>query len=115
MTGNLSHNQLKGIVQEAISENKLKGAAVYVLKDLLHPLRTYQFSRTAIAVKETSLLLFADLQPGANWSHEALFIVYDGTGIQKIAAAFPPPAEGWRLLMRPPAAEDWMLVTNEVY
>ena len=62
---------------------------------------------------ESSVLIFIDLEPRANWSHECVYILYNDKEVKQIEAGFPPQAQQILLLRKPRNIEDWMLLTNE--
>lgn len=110
-----SHSALIELVTTGIDDNARQQAVVYVYRELLQPNRSYNMGRKVIAAEQPSVLLFVDLEPGVNWSHQCLYIVYDGNNIQKIPAEFPPPEEDLLLLVKPHQVEDWQLLNTEMY
>jgi len=107
-----SRSALLELVASAIAGDR---PVVYVYKELLQPSRVYNMGRKAITAEQSSVLLFVDMEPGVNWSHECMYIIYDGSSVQKIPAQFPPPEQDLLLLIKPAQAEDWQLLSTEVY
>jgi hypothetical protein len=110
-----SRSALIDLVATGIDANTGLKAVVYVFKELLQPGGSYNMSRKTITAEQTSVLLFVDQEPGVNWSHQCLYIVYDGNNIQKIPAEFPPPEQDLLLLIKPDDVKDWQLLNTEIY
>lgn len=110
-----SRSTLVELFNTGIIDNARQQMIVYVYKELLQPNRSYNIGRTAIKAKQPSVLLFVDMDPGVNWSHKCMYIMYDGNSVQKIPAMFPPPEQDLLILIKPEQAEDWQLLNTEMY
>jgi hypothetical protein len=69
----------------------------------------------AIRLPSDAFVFFADLEPGANWSHPSRVILVnqsDGT-VDSRNVRLPPPSETLQIVHRPPEIEPWMLLNNQ--
>jgi hypothetical protein len=71
--------------------------------------------RETTIAPEPSILMFVDLEPGANWGHRCKYLLVgaDNGEVRAIEGRFPPDREHLRLLHRAEGAEDWTLLTRE--
>jgi hypothetical protein len=115
MTTIPSREDLLNVVARSVSEQSLRDAVVYVFKKLLTPEDSNQFGRHKISVSHPSVLLFIDLVPMANWSHDCLYMVYDGQETSIVKGNFPPDGADLLLLKKPASLEDWVLLNSQSY
>lgn len=108
-------NKLLEVIKGALTTEQLQNAAVYVYKHILQPLKKYRFGRTDIHTNYEAVLLFADIEPGANWSHAAMYLIYNNENTQKTETSFPPSPEDWLLVCEPEHSKNWMLITTNRY
>jgi hypothetical protein len=110
-----SRDELLKLVAREVSADKLRDAVVYVYRKLLRPGDTHYLGRINITVSSTSALLFIDLIPMANWSHDCLYILFNGNETSTIPASFPPDRENLLLLQKPDKLESWVLLSEQPY
>jgi hypothetical protein len=69
-----------------------------------------------LRTSEPAFLAFVDRRPGANWMHDARYLVIEpGARSVRSAPAEGPPAygplpPGWRVVYRPDAVEEWRVL-----
>jgi hypothetical protein len=89
-------------------------AAVYVEPRVYAAGETIATGRQTITADEPSVLIFVDLEPHMNWSHDCRYVVYgtaSGT-LRAFEGRYPPAGERLRLVHRGRDVEDWMLLVR---
>ena len=108
-------DEIIALVKKELNNEGLKNTTLYIFKYLLQPNQPLVINRQEILIEEPAYLVFADLQPGANWAHACCYIIiYQNSGcVKTISNYFPPVMDSYRLLKKGENVETWTLMTEE--
>jgi hypothetical protein len=67
-----------------------------------------RFGPTSLAIGEGAAVVFADLMPGANWTHPAMCLVVEPGGVRAVPVQYPPAGGAVeKVLFESPGIEPW--------
>ena len=109
-------NALLQIVHDAVPAEELKQSVVYIQPSIAAG-ETLVINRKQERVETPALLLFIDLEPGVNWGHRCKYILVEneGKGLRSFDGQFPPAPEKLQILVKPPAIEEWRLLSTQSF
>ncbi|MGA9596231.1 MAG: hypothetical protein WBV06_08745 [Acidimicrobiia bacterium] len=119
----LTDEDLRAAVMAVLSPETLCNCAVYVALTPVASGSMLEFPQMAFTSPWDALMAFVDLDPMANWSHPALFVLVSRASgeVRTVDAHLPPfrragdadPYE-WRVLYRAPSVPDAVLAAAEI-
>lgn len=103
-------------VNNELSAEELQQAVVYIIPSIKKG-EEVAVNRKRMEAPVSSVMLFIDLEPKANWSHRCKYIWLstDGEIIESEHGQFPPDDKNLKLLYKSDDIESWMLLTEDNY
>jgi len=109
----LKKNEIIAIIANELPAEQLRAANVYVYKERLPAGISIGINQQEIVMGKPSYLLFADLEPGANWAHRCRYFIVDEDGQHSaIDSSLPPEMEHYRLLQKGGESGNWSVLTS---
>lgn len=108
--------RIMSAVREALGPDRLESAIVYLDRDLKRAGERVPVGDVVVHVPWDSHLVFADLEPAANWGHACSYLTIriDRCEVAEFEAHMPPflktEESHFCLLWRGPLAPEWAVV-----
>src|SRR3954465_7925631 len=108
----MTKDEIIASIRSGISGDELKRSVIYLSEHLLQEGTIAQINNQPVPIEHTGILVFADLQPGANWAHPCRYLLIDKSNrkVKTYESHFPPAADGYKVLVRGENVENWMLM-----
>ena len=114
----MTSEELERAAVATLSEQERSRAVVYVDDRVLKPGEDLEVDGERVRIDASTIVAFADLEPGVNWGHRARYLLVEsGSGkVRPLEAQFPPFLRGMRpglrVIYRAPDVPDWAVATD---
>jgi hypothetical protein len=102
----------------SLSDDERSRAVVYMSDRVLEPGDELEVDGRRVQVDASTVVAFADLEPGVNWGHRSRYLLIDrdSGSVRALEAQFPPFLRGLppdlKVVYRAQGVADWMVATE---